>query len=72
MNDACTDRIDAALGGAGELIAALTEAGPLTKAQVQLIVQAAVRAAAPDFKWHEIAAAAKRIVGAGHGDHQAG
>jgi hypothetical protein len=57
------DKIDAALGGAGELIAALTDVGPLNKEQVHLIVLACVRAAAPDFKWVEIEAAAKRIAG---------
>jgi hypothetical protein len=71
VSNARTERIDRALGGAGELITALADAGPLTKEQIQLIVQAAVRAAAPDFKWEEVEAAAKRIVGDGENDgHQ--
>jgi hypothetical protein len=67
MTDARTDRIDAALGAAGELIGFLLEEGPITPGQARLIVGAVMRAAVPNAEPFEIRDSAQRIVDEGMG-----
>jgi hypothetical protein len=61
MSDARTDRIDAAVGAAGELIGFLLEEGPVTPGQARLIVEATVRAAVPNAKNFEVRDSAARV-----------
>ena len=61
MSDARTERIDAAVGAGGELIAALMDEGPINPRQARLIVLAAVRAAVPNFQEWEVRKSAERI-----------
>jgi hypothetical protein len=61
MADARTERIDAAVSAAGELIGLLMTKGPVGPGQARLIVEAVVRAAVPNFRGWEIRDAALRI-----------
>jgi hypothetical protein len=63
MTNIRTERIDAAVASAGELIAALQDHGAVTSAQARLIVEAAVRASVPNAEPFEIRDSAKRISG---------
>jgi hypothetical protein len=56
-----TDRIDAAVSAASELIGFLQDAGPVIGAQARLIVEAAVRAAVPNAEDWEVKESAARI-----------
>jgi hypothetical protein len=56
-----TDRIDAAVSAAGELIGFLQDAGPVNGAQARLIIEAAVRAEVANAEEWEIRDSAKRI-----------
>ena len=62
MADSRTDRIDAALGAAGELISALMEKGPMTPDQAHLLVMAAVRAQVSNVEEFEVRERAALIV----------
>jgi len=59
------DRIDAALGAAGELISALMEKGPVTPDQAHLLVMAAVRAKVSNVEEFEVRERAALIVRGG-------
>ena len=63
MSNARTDRIDAAVGAAGELIGFLLEEGPISPGQARLIVEGVVRAAVPNAKNFEVRDSAARIAG---------
>jgi hypothetical protein len=63
MSNARTERIDAAVGAAGELIGFLLQEGAVTPGQARLIVEAAVRAAVPNAKNFEVRDSAARIAG---------
>jgi hypothetical protein len=65
MSDARTDRIDAALGAAGELISALMEKGPVTSKQAHLLVMAAVRAKVSNIEEFEVRERAALIIRGG-------
>jgi hypothetical protein len=67
MADARTDRIDAAVGAAGEFIGLLMDKGPISPEQARVIVMAAVRAAVPNAEPFEIRDSAQRIVDEGMG-----
>jgi hypothetical protein len=57
-----TEKIDAAVAAAGELIGALETAGPVTQAQANMIVMASVRAAGiPNLQSWEVRRSAERI-----------
>jgi hypothetical protein len=60
--NARSNRIDAAVSAAGELIAALQDEGSVTPRQARVIVFAAVRAAVPNFEEWEVRRSATRIV----------
>jgi len=62
MSDARTERIDAALGSAGTLIAALMDCGPVTPQQAHLIVMAVARASVPNVEEFEVRERARLIV----------
>jgi hypothetical protein len=62
MGNARTDRIDAALGAAGELISALMEKGPVNSDQAHLLVMAAVRAQVANVEEFEVRERAALIV----------
>jgi hypothetical protein len=55
------EKIERAVAGAGELISALQEHGPITPAQARLLVLAAGRAAVPNLESWEAFDAAQRI-----------
>ena len=55
------EKIDAAICAAGALISALLEQGPLTPAQAEVIITAAVAKAVPNFALFEIRERAKVI-----------
>jgi hypothetical protein len=57
-----TERIDAAVSDAGQLITALLEKGPLNPAQCSVLVLAAARAVVENFEEWEAHDAAIRIV----------
>jgi hypothetical protein len=57
-----TEKIDAAVSDAGQLISALLEMGPLTPAQCSVLVMAAARAVVPNFEEWEARDSAIRIV----------
>ena len=57
-----TERIDAAVADAGQLISCLLEAGPLTPAQCSVLVMAAARAVVPNFEEWEARDSAGRIL----------
>jgi hypothetical protein len=57
-----SDRLDAAVATAGQLVSALLEKGPLTQAQVALLIRAAGRAAVPNFQDWEAHDAARRVL----------
>jgi hypothetical protein len=57
------DRIDDAVSAASELIAALTDLGPVTPQQAKLILVAAARAAVLNIEEFEVRASAQRIAG---------
>ena len=61
MSDARTNRIDAAVSAAGELIGLLLTKGAVEPAQARLIVEATVRAAVPNFEDWEVRESATRI-----------
>ena len=61
MSDARTERIDAAVASAGELIAALQDWGPVVPNQAKVIVMAAVRAEVPNAQDWEIKQSAVRV-----------
>jgi hypothetical protein len=61
MTNVREERIDLAVCGASELIAALQDHGAVTTGQAKLIVEAAVRASVPNAEQHEIRASAKRV-----------
>jgi hypothetical protein len=73
-----TNKIDAAVAAAGELIGNLMHKGTINPEQAGLIVRAAVRAAVPNFEEFEVRESAERIVaeveklGAGHDGHTLG
>jgi hypothetical protein len=56
-----TDRIDAAVSSAGELIAALQDEGPVNGGQARVIIEACVRAAVGNAEPWEIRASAARV-----------
>jgi hypothetical protein len=55
------EKIERAVAGAGELISALEEHGPINSAQARLLVLAAARPAVPRLESWEVWDAAKRI-----------
>ena len=55
--------IDAAVASAGELIAALTDLGPVTPQQAKLIMVAAARAAVTNIEEFEVRNSAQRVAG---------
>lgn len=57
-----TERIDAAVSAAGELISALSEKGPINSDQADLLVTASVRAIVPNAEDWEIHDGAVRIL----------
>ena len=57
-----TERIDAAVSDAGQLITALLEKGPLNPEQCSVLVHAAARAVVENFEEWEARDAAIRIV----------
>ena len=61
MADARSDRIDAAVASAGELIGTLQQHGSVTPNQAKVLVEAAVRVVVPNFQEWEVRAAAKRV-----------
>ena len=61
MGDARTDKLDVAVGAAGELIGALMDQGPVNPQQARLIVEAVVRAVVPNAKTWELRDSASRI-----------
>jgi hypothetical protein len=63
MTNVRTERIDAAVASASELIAALQDHGAVTAAQAKLIVEACVRASVPSAQAFEIRDSANRIAG---------
>jgi hypothetical protein len=63
MSNARGERIDAAVGAAGELIGFLLEEGPISPGQARLIVESVVRAAVPNAKNFEVRDSAARIAG---------
>ena len=63
MSNARGERIDAAVGAAGELIGFLLEEGPISPGQARLIVEGVVRAAVPNAKNFEVRDSAARIAG---------
>jgi hypothetical protein len=60
-NNVRTERIDAAVSAASELLGALIEGGAVTPTQAKLVIEAAVRAAVPNPQEFEIRESAKRI-----------
>ena len=62
MTNVRTTRIDDAVASAGELIAALTDEGPLTDKQICLLIRAAVRARVKNAEEWEIKQSVARIV----------
>ena len=74
MSHVRANRIDDAISAAGELIGMLMTSGPVGPGQARLIVEAAVRAAVPNFEGWEVRDAAKRIAdeleGAGNGERK--
>ena len=69
MSDARTERIDAAVSAAGELIGRLLQEGPVTPGQARLIVEGVVRAAIPNARVFEVRESAARIVAELGGQH---
>jgi hypothetical protein len=65
-----TDRIDAAVGTAGELIGLLLQKGPVTPGQARLIVEGVVRAAISNVEDWEVRESATRIAAELEGDHE--
>jgi hypothetical protein len=61
MTNPRTDRIDAAVSAASELIGFLQDAGPVNGAQARLIIEAAVRASVPNAEDWEVKESAARI-----------
>jgi hypothetical protein len=61
MADARSDRIDAAVSAASELIGTLQEHGSITPNQARVLIEAAVRAAVSNFQEWEVRASAKRV-----------
>jgi len=77
MSDLRATKIDDAVSAAGELIGMLLTKGPVGPGQARLIVEAAVRAAVPNFEGWELRDSARRIAteleGAGaNGNRSAG
>jgi hypothetical protein len=70
MSDARTNRIDAAVGDAGELIGFLMDQGPVTPGQARLIVEAVVRATVPNAEDWEVRGSATRIATELEGRHE--
>ena len=64
MAVARTERIDAAVSAAGELIGCLLIEGPVTPGQARLIVEGVVRATVPNAEGFEVRESAARIVAA--------
>ena len=62
MTSVRTERIDAAVSAAGQLISALSEKGPINSDQADLLVTASVRAIVPNAKDWEIRDGAVRIL----------
>jgi hypothetical protein len=62
MTSIRTERIDAAVSAAGQLISALSEKGPINSDQADLLVTASVRAIVPNAKDWEIRDGAVRIL----------
>jgi hypothetical protein len=56
-----TDRIDACVAKAGELIGALQQHGSVTPNQAKVIIEAVVRAEIPNFETWEVREGAKRV-----------
>ena len=69
MADARTERIDAAVSAAGELIGCLLQEGPVTPGQARLIVEGVVRATVPNAEGFEVRESAARIVAELGGQH---
>jgi hypothetical protein len=61
MAETRTERIDAAVSAAGELIGCLLIEGPVTPGQARLIVEAVVRATVPNAEYWEVREGAARI-----------
>jgi hypothetical protein len=61
MSGARTERVDAAVGIAGELIGFLLQEGPVTPGQARLIVEGVVRAAISNAEDWEVRESASRI-----------
>lgn len=57
-----SERIDAAVCAAGELISALEDHGPINSKQATVLVMAAVRAAVPNAEEWEARASASRVL----------
>ena len=57
------DQIDDAVARASELIAALTDLGPVTPQQAKLIMVAAARAAVTNIEEFEVRNSAQRVAG---------
>jgi hypothetical protein len=57
-----TEKIDDAVGAAGQLISALQEKGPINPEQARVLVLAVARAAVPNFEEWEAHDSAIRIV----------
>jgi hypothetical protein len=69
MSNTRADKIDAALGAAGELIGALMEVGPVNSKQAHLLVMAAVKAKVSNIEEHEVRERAALIVGGRENDN---
>jgi len=67
MGDARTDKLDAAVGAAGELIGALMDQGPVNPQQARLIVEAVVRAVVPNAEDWEVQKSTLASGGGGDG-----
>jgi hypothetical protein len=61
MSDARSERIDAAVSAAGELIGALMDCGPINPPHARLIVEAVIRATVPNAEDWEVRDSASRI-----------
>jgi hypothetical protein len=70
MAVARTERIDAAVSAAGELIGCLLIEGPVTPGQARLIVEGVVRATVPNAEGFEVRESAARIVAELRGQHE--
>jgi hypothetical protein len=61
MSSTRTERIDAAVSAAGELIGCLLIEGPVTPGQARLIIEGVVRATVPNAEGFEVRESAARI-----------